>query len=66
MQQRRRFKQAASLDQRLTEHAQRLRNEAQNTPPSIARDQLIHRARQAETKSHMQEWLLSPGLQTPK
>jgi hypothetical protein len=66
MPQRRRFKQTAPLDERLTEQALRLRQEAQGTPPGVARDQLIRRARQAETASHMQEWLTSPGLRAPK
>jgi hypothetical protein len=29
------------------------------------RDHLIRKARQAETGSHMSEWLRSPGLQPP-
>ncbi|MGE9008827.1 hypothetical protein ACO2JO_09625 [Leptospira interrogans] len=64
--QRRSFKQTAPLDQRLTEEAERLRKEARGTPPGVARDNLIRRARQAETASHMQEWLASPGLQSPR
>ena len=60
------FKENASLDQRLTEQAERLRKEAQGTPPGVMRDKLIRQARQAETASHMQEWLLSPGLQAPR
>ena len=64
--QRRSFKQIAPLDQRLTEEAERLRKEARGTPPGVARDNLIRRARQAETASHMQEWLASPGLQSPR
>ena len=63
---RRRFKQPAPLDQRLTEQAERLRKEARGTPPGIARDQLIRLARQAETAAHMSEWLSSPGLQAPR
>ena len=35
--QRRRFKQTTSLDQRLTQEAQRLRKEAQGIPPGIER-----------------------------
>ena len=66
MQQRRRFKQAAPLDQRLTEEARRLRKEAQGCPPGFAREQLIRRARQAETAADMHEWLTSPGLQAPR
>ncbi len=63
---RRRFKQPAPLDQRLTEQAERLRKEARGTPPGIARDRLIRLARQAETAAHMSEWLSSPGLQAPR
>lgn len=63
---RRRFKQPAPLDQRLTEQAERLRTEARETPPGIARDRLIRLARQAETAAHMSEWLSSPGLQAPR
>ena len=64
--QRRRFKQIAPLDQRMTEHAERLRKEAQGTPPGIQRDKLIRRARLAETAAHMQKWLTSPGLRSPQ
>jgi hypothetical protein len=62
---RRRFKQTESLEQRLSEEATKLRKEAQGTPPGFQREQLIRRARQAETASHMSEWLRSPGLRTP-
>jgi hypothetical protein len=66
MSERRRFKQLAPLDQRLAEQAERLRKEAQGTPPGVARDKLIRRARLAETSSDMQEWLTPPNLQSPK
>jgi predicted trehalose synthase len=66
MQKRRRFKQTESLEQRLTEEAAKLRKEAQGTPPGVERERLIKRARQAETASHLSEWLTSPGLQPPK
>lgn len=64
-QQRRRFKQPTPLDRRLKDEAQRLRKAAQGTPPGIEREQLIRRARQAETAAHMNEWLTSPGLRAP-
>jgi hypothetical protein len=60
------IKENAPLDQRLTERAGRLRKEAQGTPPGVMRDQLIRQARQAETASHLSEWLTSPGLQPPR
>jgi hypothetical protein len=64
--QRRSFKENAPLDQCVTEQAERLRKEAKGTPPGIERERLIRLARQAETASHMQEWLTSPGLQAPR
>ena len=63
--QRRRFKQTQSLEERLAEEAKRLRAEAKLLPPGAALDQLIRRARQAETGSNMSEWLRSPGLRPP-
>jgi len=67
MQQRRRFTQPTTqLEDRLAQEAKRLRKEAQGTPPGVERDRLIRRARQAETGSHMSEWLRSPGWQSPR
>jgi hypothetical protein len=62
----RRFKQIQSLEQRLAEEAKRLRAKAKLLPPGAARDALIRKARQAETGSHLSEWLTSPGLQPPE
>jgi hypothetical protein len=63
---RRHFKQTQSLEERLSEEAKRLREEAKLLPSGAVRDEMIRRARQAETGSHMSEWLTSPGLQPPK
>jgi hypothetical protein len=63
---RRRFKQTVSLEERLSEEAKRLREEAKLLPPGAVREALLRRARQAETGSRMSEWLRSPGLQPPK
>lgn len=63
---RRRFKQTRSLEERLSEEAAKLREKAQGIPPGLERERLIDRARQAETASHMSEWLSSSGLQSPK
>jgi hypothetical protein len=63
---RRRFKQTDTLEERLAEHAKRLREEANLLRPGALRDDIIRRARQAETGAHMSEWLTSPGLQPPK
>jgi hypothetical protein len=66
MQRRRRFDQIQSLEERLAEEAKRLQVEAQKLPRGPLRDVLMRRARQAETGSHMSEWLRSPGLRTPR
>jgi hypothetical protein len=66
MAERRRFKPSLTLEELLAQEAKRLREEAQLLRPGAIRDQLIRRARQAETGSHMSEWLRSPGLQAPK
>jgi hypothetical protein len=63
---RRRVKQTQSLEIRLSSEAARLREEARKLPPGIEREELLRKARQAETASHMSEWLTSPGLQPPK
>lgn len=59
MQKRRRFKQEHSLEVRLTEEAKSLRDEASGLPPSIEKEELLKKARQAETGAHMSEWLPS-------
>jgi len=61
----RRFKQTQSLEERLAAEAKRLREEAELLPRGLAREQLLRKARQAETGPHMSEWLRSPGLRAP-
>ncbi|MBR1128413.1 hypothetical protein [Bradyrhizobium iriomotense] len=63
--QRRRFKQTLTLETRLAEKAKRLREKAKLLPPGALREELIRKARHAETASHMNEWLTSPGLKQP-
>ena len=62
---RRRVKQTDVLETRLAAEAARLREEAKSLPPGAARDEMLRKARQAETGSQMSEWLRSPGLQPP-
>jgi hypothetical protein len=64
--QRRRFNESNSLEYRLAEEAKRLREEAKLLPPGAVREAMLRKARQAETGSHMSEWLRSPELQPPK
>ena len=63
---RRRVKHEISFEERLAAEAKRLREQAEALPPGIERDELMRKARQAETASHMDEWLRSPGLQPRK
>jgi hypothetical protein len=63
---RRRFNQTKPLEERPAEEAKRLRAKAKLLPPGAKREALLRRAREAETGSHMSEWLTSPGLQPPK
>jgi hypothetical protein len=53
------------FEERLASHARRLRDEAKQLQPGIERDELIRKARQAETASHLTAWLTSPGLAPP-
>ncbi|MCS3497595.1 hypothetical protein M2232_004407 [Bradyrhizobium japonicum] len=55
-----------SLEERLAAEAERLSEQAKKLPRGPERETLIRRARQAETGSHISEWLKSPGLQPPK
>ncbi|MET4033064.1 hypothetical protein ABIB94_009087 [Bradyrhizobium sp. JR7.2] len=55
-----------SLEARLAQEAERLREQAKKLPHGSEREILLRKARQAETGSHMSEWLRSPGLQPPK
>jgi hypothetical protein len=64
--QRRRFKQIQSLEERLSQEAKRLREEAKSLPPGLQRENAPTQTGQAETGSHMSEWLRSPELQPPK
>ena len=54
------------LQDRMALHASRLKEEAQSLRPGHQRDALIRRARRAETASHVDDWLSSPGLQPTK
>ena len=63
--QRSHFKQTVPLELRLEEHAKRLRQEAGSTPSGAEREKLIRRARQAETASHINQWVSSKGFLPP-
>jgi len=65
MSKRRRVK-SQSLKERLASFAKAVREKAATLPPGIERDDLLRRARRADTASHLDEWVRSPGLQPPK
>jgi hypothetical protein len=52
---------------RLANEAQRWRAEAEKLPPGSAERIVLERkARQADTAAHINDWLKSPGLESPK
>jgi hypothetical protein len=63
--QRRRYKNTLTFPDRLTKEAERLRQEAEASPPGPQRDELLRKARQAETALPINEWISSPGLRAP-
>jgi hypothetical protein len=63
---RREVKHQTPFEERLASQARYLREVANSLPPGSVRDDVIRRARQAETASHLTEWLMSPGLASPK
>jgi hypothetical protein len=66
MQKRRRFKQSSSLKERLFSFAKQMREKASQLAPGPEQDDLVRRAHQADTASHLDDWVNSPGLQPPK
>jgi hypothetical protein len=66
MQPRRRFKQTTPLKERLTSFAREVRERASRLPSGFERDNLLKKAREAETAAHLDDWVNSPGLQPPR
>ncbi|WP_441253844.1 hypothetical protein [Bradyrhizobium sp. 613_E4_N2_2] len=62
---RNRTKHTKTFEERLAEEAARFKEAAAQLPPGTQRELYLKRARQAETASHINEWLTSPGLQPP-
>ncbi|MBR0861634.1 hypothetical protein ACVIWV_006892 [Bradyrhizobium diazoefficiens] len=61
-----RFKQTKTLEQRLGEEAERLRQQAKLLAAGAGREKLIRKARQAEIGLQISNWLRSPGLEPPE
>jgi hypothetical protein len=60
-----RFKHSLSLKDRLALFAKDARAIADEQPPGPAKDNLLRKARQADTAMHLDEWVSSLGLQPP-
>ena len=53
------------LEHGLADEAHLLREQAELLPSGAVREATIRKARQAETGSHLSDWLRSPGLKAP-
>jgi hypothetical protein len=51
---------------RLANEKKRLETQLAELQPGPERDRLLQKLRQLDTASHINEWLSSPGLQSPK
>ena len=60
-----RLKQTDFLENRLAAEAVPLREQAATILYGPEREEVLRRARQAETGAHMSDWRRSPGLRTP-
>ena len=63
---RNRRKQTVPFDERLHSAADDARERAEKLPHGPERELLMKKASQAETAARINEWLTSPGLQSPK
>ena len=63
---RRQFKADRALGERLIKEARIARERADQLPPGAEREDLLEKAREADVAAHMNEWVNSPGLRSPK
>lgn len=61
-----RIAQTATFEERMATEAQRLEEQAKAMAPGKDREMLLRKARQTKTAAHINEWLSSPGLTSPK
>ena len=65
MQRRRRFKQTTSLKDRLASFAEEIRKKAAELRTGPEKEARLKKARQADTATHIEDWMKSPGLRPP-
>ncbi|MBR0868965.1 hypothetical protein JQ633_01240 [Bradyrhizobium tropiciagri] len=65
MKKRRRFKQTETLQERLNKFAADILEQANKLPLGQEREDLIKRARRADTAANIDQWASSLGLQPP-
>ena len=58
-------KQKPTIKQKWHEQAEAYKREAAKLPYGKERNDLLRKARQLDTASHVNEWLSSPGLSPP-
>jgi hypothetical protein len=63
--QRRRRSDPHTFEDRIAAEKAKLEAQVAKLRPGPQMDELLKKIRQLETASHMNEWLSSPGLQTP-
>ncbi len=63
---RRHLRQIDSLKDRLASFAKDARKKASLLPPGPEKEQMLRKARQADTAAHLDDWVNSSGLQPPK
>jgi hypothetical protein len=59
-------KQTEPLQDRILSFARQIREKATRLSPGKERDDLLRRARLADTASHLSDWANSAGLRSPK
>jgi hypothetical protein len=55
-----------TFEARMSLTAKEIEDKAWRLPPGLKRDEMLRKARQMSTASHIGEWLASPGLLAPE
>ena len=63
---RRRFKELASFEDRVTAFGKQALQDAEALPPGPERDEMLRKAKKAQAAKEMDAWANSPGLRPPR